>query len=105
MNVNDPVYVRLTEAGKAALEGYFEEFDLRMQEYSIPNAGVLLRDLRRMVDAQNGWYVFQLWELMYIFGSKCFNGAPQLFVKSRVVTRKPEGAVRYIDTLPMLTMF
>jgi len=60
MNLNDPVWVKLTPVGIDAYRKW--NADNGVQSPTFPAADF------------DGYTKFQLWELMQIFGSACFNG-------------------------------
>ena len=70
MNINEYVWVRLTDAG-------YE----RHTPYSWDEAG-------------NGWYRFQLWDLMAIFGRHLHIGSTPLFEDNEIHLAKPPDAER-----------
>lgn len=59
INLNNHVYVKLTEHGHKVYNDYFEQFHMAPTP------------LDYYVD---GYAKFQLWNLMQIFGDSCFNG-------------------------------
>lgn len=77
ININDAVYVRLTEAGRNSLLNYWAT-------YPDPN-----KSPNQKADTcqpgwrhERNWVRFQLWELMAIFGKKASSG--EEFVKNQV---------------------
>lgn len=62
MNVNEPVWVKLTDDGRRVLEQNFKRLCLDILGPYKPPAVV------------NGWTRFQLWELMHELGPAMYNG-------------------------------
>lgn len=69
LNLNNRVYVKLTDEGRAYLKSYIEAMNLPSEDenalykYSIRADG-------------EGWTRYQLWELMHIFGPIMNMGNP-----------------------------
>lgn len=66
-NINDYVYVKLTDRGRAIHRQQFDEFNrhvmsLMPREYTPPK------------EDENGWSKWQLWVLMSTFGEHCHMG-------------------------------
>lgn len=67
-NINETVYVKLTAKGLDVHKKYWEEiFKYSKYEYNPPKPN------------SEGYYQFQLWDLMNIFGSSCYNGCKAPF--------------------------
>jgi hypothetical protein len=65
VNLNDDVWVKLTEFG--------------WEVYDDHHKGVPIEtDKLRALLGDGEWQRFQLWELMSIYGSRMYNGAPRL---------------------------
>lgn len=84
LNINDYVYVRLTDLGRAEHERICKEIAPNLQ-YIPPK------------DMGGGWTEWQLWVLMHYFGHMLHNGADKPF-ESEILLTKPE----YPDTLNSL---
>ena len=69
INLNKYVNVRLTEIG---LKVFKESFGGKIPEWFNPYI-------------KGDQYTFQLWDLMSIFGSKLYNGAPQMFKDNKII--------------------
>ncbi len=79
LNLNDYVLVQLTKDGKEAYMEYVQkmETDINASQH-LKNPfvyQVIKPDIR-------GWYKFQLWDVMRIFGDRCEVTLPQLFTKN-----------------------
>jgi len=73
VNVNAYVWVKLTPDGAWRLETYFR------------NLGLSLEDCKNLhYEDATGWWQFQIWKLMNIFGSACYMGGPQIFIENRI---------------------
>ena len=59
MNINEYVWVKLTEAGEEAYNKHFK------------NLGIEPPPLKKTRD---GWLKFQMWRLIQYFGSQCYLG-------------------------------
>ena len=73
ININDKVSVRLTPHGHEVLHSYCHT----------SNTPVSL--LKFIVMDSNDEYVFQLWELMGIFGPEMYMGNKQVFKKNEII--------------------
>lgn len=73
MNLNDPVWVRLTPVGEAQYKKWSADL-------GVPNP----IELKKTWD---GFVKFQMWELMQIFGPVCFNGCNVPFETEIVLAR------------------
>jgi hypothetical protein len=82
MNLNDYVWVRLTEYGEGIFAAYYDTLGLEPAEY------------RRLVDAGSGWCKFQAWALMNMFGPHMGMGHGSPFEGMEMHTSKPEDADR-----------
>lgn len=79
-NINDNVYVKLTNEGKRAYQEYRSKYDLNALGIKAPT-----------VKKENGYSVFQMWEVMQIFGPYIYMGCPVPFeteIKLGVVDEK-----------------
>jgi len=65
-NLNKYVYVNLTEHGERLLDGYEEEMKRKSKG----------REFKERYN--KGFYRFQMWEFMKIFGDKVYNGAKNI---------------------------
>ncbi len=73
LNLNDRVWVTLTDEGRIILTRYYLQFlkaPLSMKDLNSLREGHRDRDRHQ----------FQLWELAQIFGERMYNGCKQLFV-------------------------
>lgn len=78
MNINDDVWVRLTPDGEKRLEEVWRGF-ARMES------------LRRN-QFKNGWWKFQMWDLMHTFGPMIFMGCGALpFEKNEIRLSDPHA--------------
>lgn len=75
-NINEPVNVRLTEAGLRILEN--RRNDLLKQYSDKPAIRKILDELTASKVDENGYSSFSLWELMDIFGSYMYDGNPEV---------------------------
>lgn len=80
INVNQYVYVRLTEAGDAALRRYFETLAGQMSSM-LPS--VSAEALIKASQQDTVFRRFQLWELMHIFGPEMYH-PEQMFVENKI---------------------
>jgi len=64
-NVNDYIYVKITEEGHKIYEEYIEKLTNEIREY-FPKSKNL--ELPLANSDKNGWTKFQLWNFMQIFG-------------------------------------
>lgn len=61
-NLNDYVWVKLTDAGRVAHRNHWERLSFgTVHDY-------------KPVDEIDGWSRWQLWELMQVFGGSLYNG-------------------------------
>lgn len=67
INVNDTVYVKLTELGKKELQRQHD--DLHDQFPMLTK-----RDFMHRKEDDEGWSEWQLWDLMGSLGHKCIHG-------------------------------
>jgi len=75
MNMNEYVYVQLTEVGLNVLESNIPK--------SLPvDVKEGIRNLWK--PNEDGWTKFQLWELFQEFGSSMYNGAPTYFKDNEI---------------------
>jgi len=93
MNTNEFVWVKLTKAG---LEHYEENARDKVErggprgDYSVDDFFSIEMSLLRQAECTNGFYEFQLWRLMNIFGPKMTMGLQKpLFEKNAVYLKKP----------------
>ena len=75
MNLNDFVWVKLTEYGEEIYKKY--------------HVGGFKVDPPKLEKDRRGWVTFQMWELMKIFGRNCGNGAPNQFEDSIIRFNPP----------------
>lgn len=75
-NLNDYVWVRLTELGRKI---HRQQFDAAMKGY-LSLAGLEYRPPQHVA----GWDRFQLWDLMALYGPHMYNGAPQVFADNMI---------------------
>ena len=75
LNINGKVYVRLTRSGMNTYRKHFEQL----------RAGA-----NRPKKDTEGWCEFSLQELMDIFGTQCYAGAPSQFIGG-IVRVKPSS--------------
>ena len=66
-NINDYVWVRLTDEGKKQLKKQEDSLELKMPGVDFKNYLIPCED-------SDGWSRWQLWELMYYFGNELYNG-------------------------------
>jgi len=83
-NVNDYVFVKLTEYGKKALDRKARMRNVLMEMQGIHSVFELYPESTEFP----GYYRFQMWELMSIFGEHCFNGAELVFETEIKLTSK-----------------
>jgi hypothetical protein len=67
MNIHEHVWVQLTEDGEDTYQDYWNKYS-RLSPPITPDA--------------LGWYEFELWELMLIFGKNCAMHIPLQFRKN-----------------------
>ena len=72
MNINDPTWVRLTPDGVELLRKWRQARGLEKDEFN-----------------HNGWYEFEMWTLMEIFGQGLVPGGPCPFEESTVFFTNP----------------
>ena len=65
-NINEPVWVKLTEEGKTVYNKHYTDLKLNPDDYP-PKTNLA------------GYTQFQHWELMSIFGSAAYNGCTMPF--------------------------
>lgn len=81
MNINDYVYVRLTEHG----EQQWNENWKRVDPLGVPTC------IRKSAYVGKEWYRFQMHELMHTFGKSCYNGSNTLpFVNNEILFEEPK---------------
>ena len=68
-----PIYVKLTESGRVYLEKYYS--DMR-------NRAGINPDSCRVPQPVDGWYKYQLPEMLFIFGAGCRNADKPLFERT-----------------------
>lgn len=73
-NTNNYVKVRLTEKGKSVLHDYANKGD-----QVLPNSSIKKDVLNRHAPDSENYSKFQMWQLINIFGSHCFNGNSNVF--------------------------
>lgn len=73
MNINEEVWVRLTQGGKKVYRKHFERLGMK----PIPRKEIL------------GWSNFQMWDLMNIFGPHLHMGAKAIFKDNRIRFNQP----------------
>jgi hypothetical protein len=71
VNLNDEVKVKLTEAGLAIIRQRDDELNKWVRDNEV-SPGALPRF--KTTPKADGYYYFQLYELMHIFGPVCVNG-------------------------------
>jgi hypothetical protein len=77
-NLNDYVWVILTEDGIGIYNEYFRKL------------GISERNMVKLKTNQHGETRFQIWELMGFFGNDMFNGSPkQPFKRNRLFFSEP----------------
>jgi len=74
-NVNDYVFVKLTDHGREVLRQLRVRRSLLMSMQGIESVFELYPESTEFP----GYTRFQMWELMSIFGEHCFNGAELVF--------------------------
>ena len=89
MNINDEVWVQLTEAGKKTYEKYYR--DLKMEP-------------SHLKQTSGDWAEFQMWELMNIFGAQCFHGS-QIQFKGNILRFTPPKFQPVQKSICTLTVF
>ncbi len=76
-NINDKAIVRLTEAGVNVLKEHLLIFT--------PPSHIS----KTFLDYQTNFdYEFHIWELMNIFGPKCFVGSKQIFIDNEIKIKR-----------------
>jgi hypothetical protein len=77
VNLNNQVYVTLTQEGEKILRNNYEESILQVRDY--------IKNARQIVEGQHkvgNKYCFSLWELCSIFGPHLYNGCKIPFEKN-----------------------
>ena len=72
-NINSYVRVKLTDEGHTVLKAFYGQFN---------------QDYKKILTFEDGWYIFQLWMLMSIFGDKLCNGCNNMFDTNIQIQRK-----------------
>lgn len=72
-NINEQVKVRLTEHGRAILKAGINPLEYCGQQDLLDYAYEKIRP------DSDGYNIFQMWQLMSIFGDKMYNGAENVF--------------------------
>lgn len=81
LNINDEVDVRLTPEGVVQYNKFYQDL-ARKGDASYGKVRPPLRKDR------GGWYTFQLWDLMNIFGPNTYLGGPQYFADNEIRIKK-----------------
>ena len=87
INTNDNVYVRLTEAGKRALDKHYEDLASSLRPLIFTYHGPQMEP--------DGRYRFQLWDLMNIFGPSFYSGCDTPFVDNSIEFEPPKEKEEY----------
>lgn len=92
-NINDHVYVKLTDVGKERLKKNYVEYcdHLRSMGGSYPF------EFSLPTEDENGWSRWQLWELMNEFGSHLYTGCPTYFESNKIRVSAGDVVSRFID--------
>lgn len=64
-NVNNYVWVKLTELGKVLYDAHYMNLGMTPPE---------------LINNEEGYTRFQMWEVMHFFGQHCFNGSQVPFM-------------------------
>jgi hypothetical protein len=92
VNLNDYVWVRLTELGWAAFDNHHQAVGLDPAPYR--------SHLGDHPDTPEGWQRFQLWELMQIFGPHIHISSRPLFDDNDVKFQPPQHVASGSHTTP-----
>lgn len=80
MNINDYVYVRLTDHG----EQQWTEAGKITDPVGVPTC------ILKSAWIGDGWYRFQMHDLMHTFGKSCYNGSCTLpFINNEILFEEP----------------
>jgi len=80
INLNELVQVRLTKEGLAQHEKWYCDLS-SVTKMSLPNS------VSELKPDDDGWYSFQLWNLMQIFGAQLYQGNSQMFIGNLIRIR------------------
>jgi len=81
MNINDHVWVKLTQLGRDMHRNDHEQFLRRCPQVKLAYAAPTETD---------GWSRWQLWNLMHLFGPFCYMGAELPFA-TEILLAAPDG--------------
>lgn len=84
-NINEIVMVKLTPKGKEYLKAYLNEIWEELCEHSVNRPEESLKEtFYRGFCNDDNTFRAQLWEMMSIFGPKCYMGADQMFEENQI---------------------
>lgn len=85
LNINDYVYVQLTDVGKQIYYDFYDYYDkLSVSSFGAP----------KLKEDKDGYTGFQIWEFMQIFGSKVYMGMVGSPFKNNILQFRGDSSVR-----------
>ena len=87
ININDYVWVQLTDIGKQVYYDFYDYYDrLSMSSFGAPE----------LKEDKDGYSAFQIWEFMQIFGPKTYMGMVGTPIKNNNIQFRGDTDVRKI---------